>query len=96
MSDFHKRIVFIETELRIVTTELRKIIMQNAELYAAVTALQPTLNDAAARITAKLVEVEAALATCNAGVVPQPVIDAITATTAAVATLNNLVPAPVV
>jgi hypothetical protein len=70
-----------------------KLHMQNAELYTALTALQPTLSAAAERINVKLAEVTAALNTCTNGEVPQTVADAVAAVQVAVNALDALVPA---
>lgn len=74
---------------------LKEIIMQNAELYQAITDLPAQLSKVQAEITGKIDELNTAVATALASTgtdVPQTVVDAMAAVTNAVATLDALVP----
>lgn len=74
---------------------LERITMQNQELYTAITNLQAQTAKVQTEITGKIAELNAAVASAMAasgGEVPQNVVDAMAAVTAAVNTLDALVP----
>lgn len=72
---------------------VKELIMNQQELFDAISAVSPQLTAAQTRIFAKINELQAALATATSNEIPQNVADAIAAVQTAVAALDQLVPA---